>query len=469
VTTSSAFLKPVATPSATSESDAGSRPRAKRFPDALAVLLGCIAVAAVATYVVPAGEYARRLDPATGRRVVVAGTFHRVSAVHVSPFAAVVAIPRGFVDAASVIALVLLAGAGLTIVERTGVLRDGSAWLIARLHGRDRLVIAVICVAFAAGGMAEGMMEEIIPLVPALLVVVARLGYPRITAVAMSAGSAAIGGAFSPMNPFNVGIAQRLAGVPLLSDSGFRIIFLVAAEAIWIWAVLRLRRDHTTAAPVDAEHVIRLSGRTATLLVAVMAAFAVYVTGVLKFGWQFEQMAAVFFVLGLFAGAIGGLGVDGTLVALTDGLRSMTSAAMLIAFARAVYLVLDDGRVIDTIVYALLLPVARLPRAGAGVAMMLAQTALHVPVPSTTGQAVLSMPIVASLADLLALPAQVAVLAYQYGAGLCELVTPTNGPVMAILAAAGVAYTDWMRFFARWYVVLLGVAAVAVIVAATGI
>ena len=199
----------------------------------------------------------------------------------------------------------------------------------------------------------------------------------------------------------------------------------------------------------------------ALLFVLVVLAFAVYVIGVIRFDWDFDQMAALFVLLGLVAGAVGGLGVKGTSDAFVEGVRGMAFAALVIGMARAIFVVLRDGHVIDTIVYAMFIPVSHLPSVGAAVGMMVAQVLLHVPVPSTSGQAVLSMPILVPLSDLLGLSAQVTVLAYQYGAGLCEVITPTNGAMMAILVAAGVSFEEWIRFVAPLFAMLLALGAIA--------
>jgi uncharacterized ion transporter superfamily protein YfcC len=390
-----------------------------------------------------------------------------VAAAPVGPFAALVAIPRGFADAATVIGFVFLVGAGLTVVDKTGALREGVAWLIGRLHGRPHLVVPIVGLAFAAGGVVEGMAEEIIPLVPMLLIVTDTLGYPPITAAAMSIGAAAVGGAFSPMNPFQVGIAQKLAGLPLLSGWGLRLVFMGPAIAIWMWGTERMTRRTAEGGPKRAAGAARpaLSARAGVLLAMVLAAIVAYVIGVVRFGWDFEQMAAVFLLLGLVAGVAGGLGVGGTMDSLAEGFRGMAYSGMLIGFARAIYVVLDEAHVIDTIVYSLFLPLSGLPRVMAGLGMMAAQAVLHVPVPSTSGQAVLSMPILVPLGDLLGLSGQITVLAYQFGGGLCELLTPTNGALMAVLAAARVDYREWVRFAAPLYLALMLAGAVALMAA----
>lgn len=433
----------------------------RRFPDALTFLFLCLIAAAVLTWIVPAGEYARREDPATHRQVVVPNTYHHVAAAPVGPFATLVAIPRGFADAVSVIAFVLLVGAGITVIDKTGALSAGVDALIRALPGREAWVVPIICLLFATGGVLEGMMEEIIPLVPVMLLVGTRLGYRRVAAVGMAFVAATVGGAFSPLNPFEVGIAQKLAGVPLVSGWAIRLAFLAPALALTIWWTMR-------ASATGREDVVRethehraFTPRMALLLFLVVLAFVAYVIGVIRFDWDFDQMAALFVVLGIVAGAVGGLGVAGTSEAFAEGVRGMAFSALVIGLARAIYVVLQDGHIIDTIVYGLFVPVSTLPATAAAVTMMGAQALLHVPVPSTSGQAVLSMPILVPLSDLIGLPAQVTVLAYQYGAGLCEMITPTNGAMMAILVAAGLSYEEWIKFVAPLYVMLMAVAAIA--------
>ena len=173
-------------------------------------------------------------------------------------------------------------------------------------------------------------------------------------------------------------------------------------------------------------------------------------------------MSALFFITGI---VVGGLGVMGTAEAYVKGFRSMAYAALLIGFARAIYVVLDQGRIVDTIVHGMFTPVAGLPVALSAIGMMVSHVLVHVPVPSVSGQAVLTMPVLVPLSDLLGLSRQVTVLAYQYGAGLCDLVTPTNGALMAILAAGGVDYQEWLRFTLKWYLVLMALGAAVIFLA----
>ena len=433
-----------------------------KFPHPLVLLVAGTALAAAASWVLPAGQYERRDDPVTGRRVVVAGTYHAVPPHPVGPWRALVAIPKGMADAASVIFFVFLIGGAFTVVDRTGALRGAVDWLVRRLARRDALVIPAACLTFALGGVLDNMKEEIIALVPVMLLLVRRLGFDSVTAVAASLGAAAVGAAFSPINPFQVGIAQQLAQLPLLSGSLFRSAALCVALAIWTWGTMRYA-TRTRVAPEAGSGPPRGPPPShGTVLVVVLAPFAGLVVGVLQYRWGFDEMAALFFVMGVVAGLCGGLGVGGTAAAFVDGFRAMAYAALLIGFARAIYVALDQGRIVDTIVRGLFTPVAGLPLALSALGMLLLHAAVHVAVPSPSGHAVLTLPILVPLSDLLGLSRQVTVLAYQYGGGLCELLTPTNGALMAILAAAGVRYEHWLKFALPLYGLLLGLGAVAI-------
>ncbi len=436
------------------------------IPNPLTLLTAGIALAALLSWVVPAGQFDRRTDPATGRQVVVAGTYHRVDARPLGIFDALLAVPHGLIDAASVVFFVFLIGGALTVVDETGALRQGAEYLVTALGPRAVLVIPVVSVAFAAAGALENMQEEVIALVPVLLLVTRRLGFDAITAVAISIGASAVGAAFSPINPFQAQIAQKVAGVALLSGWEYRTMMLAVALAIWIagtWRhAMRTRREPDSA--LVSTHA--MTTRMLLVLAIVIAAFAVFVFGVIRLGWDFDQMAAVFFGMGIAAGLTGGLGAEGTAGGFIKGFASMAYAAMLIGFARGIYVALDQGRIIDTIVRALVVPLEHLPVALCAVGMLVTQALIHVPVPSVSGQAVLTMPLMVPVSDLLGLSRQVTVLAYQGGAGLTELVTPTNGAIVAVAAAAGVKFGDWLSFALRMFLVLLLVTAAFVALAA---
>jgi uncharacterized ion transporter superfamily protein YfcC len=437
-----------------------------RFPHALVLLVAFAFIAAIASYVVPAGEYERRDDALTGRKVVVSGTYHEVEAQPVSPFNAVVAIPRGAADAASVIFFVFLVGGAFAVVEKTGALTRAVNWLVHRLQNREMLVIPIASLVFGAAGALMQMSEELLAFIPVLLLLSKRLGYNAIVAVAISMGAATIAAGFSPIDPFMVGIAQKVSGLPLLSGSAFRLVFLAIAMLFWIGATMQYaKRIKTVPEAHTADTSERIDRRMASVLVLVLITFVVFVVGVMKYGWDFDQLAALFFIMGVIAGLIGRLGLNGTADAFVDGFRSMAFAGLLIGFARAIYLVLEQGRVVDTIVHGLFVPLEGLPPALSAIAMMFSHMIIHLPVPSSSGHAVLTLPILIPLSDLIGLSRQVTVLAYQYGVGVIDLAIPTNGALMAMLAAMGVSFGEWLRFLVPRIAGIAVIGIVAILVA----
>ncbi len=439
-----------------------TRPRF-HLPHPLVLLSGCVLLAAAGSWVLPAGEYDRRQDAATGRTVVVAGTYHRVERTPVGPFAAVVSLPRGLIEAADVVFLVVLVGGAFTVVDETGALKRGVGSLIRLLRGRDLMVIPIVSLLFAMGGVVENMQEEIIALVPVLLVLTTRLGFTPLVAVAMSAGPAFVGSAFSPINPFQVQIAQKLADLPLLSAAGFRIAFLVLALTLWIGATLRYAAmTRVEAREAEASRSEPLTGADKVALAVVFSTFVFVVLGILRWGWGFNELSAAFFIMAVIVGGLCGLGVQGTALAYVKGFQSMAYASVLIGFARAIFVVLQDGHIVDTIVHGLFQPLAGLPVFASALGMIGAQAVIHVPVPSVSGQAVLTMPVLVPLSDLLGMSRQITVLAYQYGAGLCDLITPTNGALLAILGVAGVRFEEWVRFTAPLWLALTVLGAVSI-------
>jgi uncharacterized ion transporter superfamily protein YfcC len=438
-----------------------------RVPHPLALLTGCVLLAAAASYVLPAGEFDRRDDEVTGRTLVVPGTYQTLERNPVNLFEAMVALPRGMQEAGSVIFLVFLIGGAFTVVDETGTLRRAIPSLIRALKGRDILVVPVVSLFFATGGVVQNMQEEIIPLVPVLLILMRRIGFTPLVAVAASAGAAFVGSAFSPINPFQVIIAQQAAQVVPISGALFRIVFLVLALVLWVGATMRYAAASRGAPDVDGgeDYGDSMTGRDSVVLALVGSTFGLMVVGLRFWGWDFDQMSGAFFIMGIIVGMISGLGIGGTAEAYVRGFRELAYAALLIGFARAISTVLADGRVIDTIVNGMFTPLANLPQLASALGMVAGQALLHIPVPSVSGQAVLTMPVLVPLADLLGLSRQVIVLAYQYGAGLCDLVTPTNGALMAILASAGVRFEQWMKFTLPLYAGLVALGCVSIAIA----
>jgi uncharacterized ion transporter superfamily protein YfcC len=429
----------------------------------MVLLLGGVLVAAVLTWILPAGVYERSMSAETAREVVVPGTWHRVEGTPVGMAQAVLAVPRGLVMGADVMVVILLVGGTFVLLEQTGALGRLVGTLVGRTT-RPSVVVVAVSILFAVLGALVNVHEEIIALVPVLLVLSRGLGFGPITALAMSVGAAVVGSAFGPTNPFASGIANRFSELPLSSGAGVRFAVTVIAVAVWIaWTLSQVHRDLRTDAEPEAVATEPASRRDAMLLGISLLPFVPYILGVLRFDWGFNELSAFYFATAYAIGLVAGLGVRGTTVRYLAGMETMLSAALFVGVARAISVVLTDGQVIDTIVHGLAAPLAQLPPMLAAGLMVPIHAVLHVPVASNSGHAALVMPIMAPLADLLGLTRNVAVMAYQAGGPPMDLLTPTNGALLAMLLAARVSYPRWLRFAVpgMLLVMLVGLAGMA--------
>ena len=436
-----------------------------RLPHPLVLLLAGVGVAALLTWILPAGAYDRRTDAASGRELVVAGTYKQIEAAPVGIMAAVLAVPKGIVAGADIILTILMVGGAFALLDATGALGR----LVGSLVGRTRnpkLVVIALCLIFATLGALENMQEELVALIPIILVLSRGLGFGAITAVSMSVGSCAVGAAFGPTNPFQTGIALRFAEMPPLSQPTLRFGLLFAAVAVWIaWTLLMTSRDDVRpegTPPATAPATMPATGRDFVLLAIVLLPFIPYVIGVMKYDFGFNELSALFLVSGFAVGLVAGRGLSETATDFLKAMETMLAASLFVGVARAISVVLADGQVIDTIVHGLASPLEHVPGVASAILMIPIQALLHIPVPSVSGQAVLTMPIMAPLSDLLGVSRDAAVIAYQTGAGLMDMLTPTSGALLAILLTAKVDFGRWLRFAipGALLVALVGVAGI---------
>jgi len=438
----------------------------KKFPNALVIMIGFIILSTILTYIIPQGEYERFTNPDTNQISVIQGSYKSVNAEPVSILKMLLSIPEGVVSRSSLITLILLIGGCFYVIEKTGALKEGIAFLTIKLKGKEEIIIIIVSIIFLIGGATMGLQEEIIAMMPVLLYLTSRLGYNTFVAITISFGSAILGAAFSPMNPFAVVIAQKETGLEFLSGSGFRLIVLAIAFVVWMFMIIRYANKNKIEKLVETDEVVeKVSIRSAIILCLVGVAFVILVIGMLNYNWDFNEMSAEFFALGILVGLIGKLGVNGTIETYIEGFKELVFAAMIVGFASSISIILKEGMVIDTIIYGLFTPMQYLPKSLAAVSMMVSQSLLHFPVSSYSGQAILTMPILAPLSDLIGISRQVCVLAYQYGAVMTDLIYPTQGALMAIIAIAGISFDKWFKFIFKFVLSILVVGAIAIVVA----
>ena len=435
------------------------------FPHPIIILLGFILLAGIATYLIPSGSFDRVLDEETGREIVVPGSFHTIEDKNASVYDIFLSIPEGIIAGADILVLILLIGGSFYVIEKTGALQVGIEALIYRFRKTQFLLLYLLSIAFAICGATFAMQEEIIALVPILVLLAKKLQYDIRSIIALALGSALVGGAFSPVNPFGSLLAQNIAELEFSEGMMYRLLFLVFA--ILVWASFHIYFGKSKEAQSETHELIpvKISLRNGIILVLTFAGLGIMGWGITQKGWGYNEMSALFFAVGITCGLIGNLGVNGTARNYVAGFGEMIFAGVIVGLSRSVYMILQNSSIIDPIILALFEPLESMPSQAAAIGLFISQTLIHIPVPSTSGQAVLTIPLATPLVDLLEISRQIAVLTYQYPAGLMDLVIPNNGGMMAVIAAAGVKYNHWISYIWKSWLLLMGIGLISVLFA----
>ena len=430
----------------------------KKLPHIYGLLFIIIIVCTIATWILPAGEFDRA--DVGGRSVAVAGTSHAVEASPVNPFQMFQAIYNGFCDAGGVIFFVFISYASISIIIGSGAFNGLVAALLKIFKGKARVVIIpVFLTIIGLASSTIGLFEEWFPFIPVFAGIAVAMGFDAVVGLSIVAVGAGMGYSGAMMNPFTVGVAQAIAEVPAMSGMGFRILchvcMIVVASFFIIRYALKVQADPTkslvygdetniTMSEEDVKNA-RFSMREILVLLILAAGIAVIVYGCKVYGWYFAELSAVFMIMGILSAIVMGGGLSSISKQFEQGFTNVAMACMMIGLARGILMVLQAGSIIDTVVYYMSLPLSYLPAALSAVAMLVLQTVLNFLIPSGSGQAATSMPIMAPLADLLGLNRDVAVLAFQFGDGLSNIVWPTG--FAAIMAGlAGVKVEKWWKF-----------------------
>ncbi len=437
----------------------------KKFPNALVIMISIIFIATISTYIIPQGKYERKISEVSQELKVVPNSFSLVEAPSVSIAETFMAIPEGIILRADVIALIFLIGGSFFVLEKTGALHNGIAFLTENLKGKEEIALIVVSLAFLAGGALCGLQEEIIAMTPVMLFLCHRMGYDSFVAIAISFGSAILGASFSPINPFAVVLAQKETNLEFLSGSTFRLMAMGLAFVLWMILIIRYANRNRISKSVDnLNSKTKLTRKTIGIFGVLGLTFIVLIIGILQYDWGFNEMSAEFFAMGILVGILGGLGINGTAEAYTEGFKTVAFAAIIVGLSSSISIILEKGLIIDSVINGLFTPLQYMPKSISAVSMFLSQAVLHIIVPSYSGQAILTMPILAPLSDLIGISRQVCVLAYQYGAVMMDLLIPTNGGLMAILSIAGIPFNKWFGFAFKLMLPLFLFAALTIIV-----
>jgi uncharacterized ion transporter superfamily protein YfcC len=436
-----------------------------RLPHTLVLIYAMVILTVVATWIVPAGQY-QRVEK-DGRTIPVAGTFalssrspQGLGALFVSPV-------RGFVEAAAIIAVVFVVGGAFSIIQRTGAVM---AFIhnLALKFGRSRalraLLIPVTMIVFSLGGAVFGMCEETMPFVLIFVPLALSLGYDSIVGVAIPFVGAASGFAGAFFNPFTVGIAQGIAGLPIYSGMGFRLIIWAFGTAIAVVFVVRyaarVKKDPRKSPTYEDDlerraklqiqsapkEMVQLTPAHKRVLVLFLAGMALLVFGILRFKWYINEIAGLFLALGVLSGYVGSLKSEDMARSFVDGAKDMVNAALIIGCARAILVVATDGKILDTTLYAMSRAIANFHPILSAQMMFISQCIINFFVHSGTAQAALTMPIMAPLGELVGITRQTSVFAFQL-AEYINPILPTSGVTMGILGLAQLRWEKWAKWF----------------------
>jgi uncharacterized ion transporter superfamily protein YfcC len=466
-----------------------------RIPHVFALLTFVVFACSVLTWLVPSGEFERETKTVAGseRSMVVAGTYETVpkhrsvrgvvfadrvegTASPVSLEGFLSAVPRGMIAAGDIIFFIFIIGGVFGILQKTGTIPAVLHAVLDRLRHRWRLLTIVLMVLMGIGGSTLGMGEEFIPLVPIFLIVAREIRCDRIYGTALVYVAGAVGFAAATTNPFTVNIAQSIAGIPLNSAMGVRILFFICCMAVTLVYMLRYgarvraNPDASFVADVDFEIDDEVEPPSLTrahiaIVVACVAIFVFILWAVQARGWWLPEMAGGFILMGLVAIIVSRMEINHAARTVVKGMEEMTVAALIVGFARAVTVVMEDGLILDTLVQSASVVLLHVPRLVAAEGMLVFQATLNFFIPSGSGQAAVTMPLMAPLADVLGVTRQTAVFAFTCGDGFSNMVIPTSGILMASLGLAGVPYQRWLKFMVPLLLQLIAVAAVFMAIA----
>ena len=424
--------------------------RKLKVPNTYVIIAVIIALCAVLTWFVPGGQYVKAEDGTLSYEAVdaVPQTWQVLSAVY-----------HGFVKQAGIIVFILVVGGAFWLLNATGAVEAGIQRFIVRIGKRDILVLVALTVLFSLAGAVFGMSEETIPFVGIVVPLVVSMGYDAFMGMLVVYVASNVGFSSAFLNPFTVGIAQGMADLPLFSGMGYRIFcwaFLTLLMVVFVWLYAkRTRKEPTVILSASEESARPLTKRQSWILIVLLLTVIALIVGVTCWEWYMPEITGLFLGMGIVCGIIAGFSPNKIADELIAGARDILSAALVVGFASGIIVILQDGKVVDSILHGMQegldgsSPVASLS------AMYGIQALINFIIPSATAKAAITIPIMATFADMVGVSRQAMVLAFQFGDGFTNMVTPTSGVLVAALAMARISYAKWVKWVWKGVLVLL--------------
>ena len=423
--------------------------RKLKVPNTYVIIAVIIALCAVLTWFLPGGQYVKT-DNGTL-------TYESVDAVP-QTWQVLSAIYHGFVKQAGIIVFILVVGGAFWLLNATGAVEAGIQRFIVRIDRRDLLVLVALTVLFSLAGAVFGMSEETIPFVGIVVPLVVSMGYDAFMGMLVVYVASNVGFSSAFLNPFTVGIAQGMADLPLFSGMGYRIFcwaFLTLLMVVFVCIYARRTRKEPTVIPSETKDSVPLTRRQSWILVVLLLTVIALIVGVTCWDWYMPEITGLFLGMGIVCGVIAGFNANKIADELIAGARDILSAALVVGFASGIIVILQDGKVVDSILHGMQEGLDGSSPAASLSAMYGIQALINFIIPSATAKAAITIPIMAPFADMVGVSRQAMVLAFQFGDGFTNMVTPTSGVLVAALAMARIPYAKWVKWVWKGVVVLL--------------
>jgi uncharacterized ion transporter superfamily protein YfcC len=422
-----------------------------KVPNTYVIIAAIIVVCAVLTWFIPGGQYVKADDGTLSYESVdaVPQTWQVLSAIY-----------HGFVKQAGIIVFILVVGGAFWLLNATGAVETGIQRFIVRIGKRDLLVLVALTVLFSLAGAVFGMSEETIPFVGIVVPLVVSMGYDAFMGMLVVYVASNVGFSSAFLNPFTVGIAQGMADLPLFSGMGYRIFcwaFLTLLMVAFVAVYARLTKKETS--PRDTSELGRsdnvLTRRQSWILVVLFLTVVALIVGVTCWDWYMPEITGLFLGMGILCGIIAGFSANRIADELIAGARDILSAALVVGFASGIIVILQEGKVVDSILHGMQEGLDGSSQAASLSAMYGIQALINFIIPSATAKAAITIPIMAPFADMVGVSRQAMVLAFQFGDGFTNMVTPTSGVLVAALAMARIPYAKWVKWVWKGVAVLL--------------
>lgn len=445
------------------------------IPHSLAIIIGVMLLASLLTYLIPAGSFERITQ--SGKTIVVNGSFHQIQQTPVNPLSVLTYVWAGLEGARSIIWSLLLCGGGLGIILGTGMFQGAAATLSRKAKGKEWAVVAFLMVVFALLCVPINL-NYFIPFAPLGIVIAKAMGYDAIVGISIIMLGGAIGFSCGAMNIANTGTAQMIAELPLFSGMAYRLFCMVPLTLVTILYVLwygkKIKKDPAQSFcyqvqsseenfDVDSLPSFNKNHIPVAVVTVIGICHMIYVAIFAKL--TMAQAAFIFMYMGLAAGIVYRMPVNTMCKEFINGVKGMAATGVMIGFAYAISGILNAGHILDTVVFSLANTLNSVPVILQAPAMFLMHVIINFFVTSGSGQAAITMPIFIPVADLTHMSRQVAVLAFNFGDGLCNFILPHAAATMGFVGYANIPFTQWLRFIYKLFLLWFLIGSILLIIA----